>query len=71
MSGYAPGLFVENVEQEFCAVSGKRLLLPFISECLKLMPQIQIKALGFLLNFNYVVLNACLNVPESLEKVAK
>jgi len=39
--------------RSFYAVSGKRLLLLFISEYLKLMPQIQIKALGFLLKFNY------------------
>ena len=38
--------------RSFCAVSGKRLLLLFISECIKLMPQLQIKALGFLLKLN-------------------
>ena len=31
----------------------------------------QINALGFLLKLNYVLLNTCLNVPESLENVAK
>jgi len=56
--------------RSFCAVSGKRSLLLFkwISQSnatdTDLSPWVFLK-------FNYVVLNACLNVPESLENVAK